>query len=56
MKEIIAKTKLFDLLKYNGKIMGILMKINPKFKKLNKPIVGETLAHEKATLEEMAIK
>jgi len=31
------------------------MKINPKFKKLNKPIAREVLAHEEATLEEIAI-
>jgi len=55
MKNITVETKLFDLLNYNDEMMAILMKINSKFKKLNKPIIGETLASEEATLKEMAI-
>ncbi len=44
MKEITLDTKIADLLNnYNG-MKDILISINPKFKKLNNPILRRTVA------------
>ena len=55
MKKITLESKIFDLLDENADMKDILIDISSKFKKLNKPIIGETLAQESATLGEMAV-
>lgn len=55
MKEITLESKIFDLLDENSDMKNILLEISSKFKKLNKPVIGETLSQENATLSEMAV-
>ncbi len=55
MNEITLETKIFDVLDRDENMKGILTKISNKFKRLNKPIVGQTLHQEGATVREMAI-
>lgn len=55
MKEITVETKIVDLIKENENMKNILIDINSNFKKLNKPIISETLAYEGANLKEAAI-
>jgi len=44
MKEITLETKVADLLNNYDGMKDILIKINPKFKKLNNPVLRRTLA------------
>jgi uncharacterized protein (DUF2249 family) len=44
MKEITLETKIADLLNDYEDMKDILIKINPKFKKLNNPVLRRTLA------------
>jgi len=44
MKEITLETKIADLLNDYEGMQDILIKINPKFKKLNNPVLRRTLA------------
>ena len=44
MKEITLETKIADLLNNYEGMKDILIKINPKFKKLNNPVLRRTLA------------
>jgi len=44
MKEITLETKIADLLNDYDGMQDILIKINPKFKKLNNPVLRRTLA------------
>jgi len=44
MKEITLETKIADLLNDHEGMKDILIKINPKFKKLNNPVLRRTLA------------
>ena len=44
MKEITQDTKIANLLKDYDNMKDILVKINPKFKKLNNPVLRRTLA------------
>ncbi|WP_295421255.1 DUF1858 domain-containing protein [Sulfurovum sp.] len=44
MKEITLETKIADLLNSREDMKDILIKINPKFKKLNNPVLKRTLA------------
>jgi len=44
MKEITLDTKIADLLNNYDEMKDILIKINPKFKKLNNPVLRRTLA------------
>ncbi len=44
MKEITLETKIADLLNDYEGMKDILIKINPKFKKLNNPVLRRTLA------------
>jgi len=44
MKEITLETKIADLLNGHEDMKNILIKINPKFKKLNNPVLRRTLA------------
>jgi len=44
MKEITLKTKIADLLNDYEGMKDILIKINPRFKKLNNPVLRRTLA------------
>ena len=55
MKNITLETKIFDLLDMQKNMKDVLIGISSKFKKLNKPIVGQTLNEEGATIKEMAI-
>ena len=53
MKEITLDTKISELLEIEG-MKDILIKINPKFKKLNNPVLRNTLA-KVATIKQAAI-
>lgn len=44
MKEITLETKIADLLNSREDMKDILIKINPRFKKLNNPVLRRTLA------------
>jgi len=44
MKEITLETKIADLLNSREDMKDILIRINPKFKKLNNPVLRRTLA------------
>jgi TusA-related sulfurtransferase len=44
MKEITLETKIADLLNSREEMKDILIRINPKFKKLNNPVLRRTLA------------
>ena len=54
MKEITLDTKIADLLENYEGMKDILISINPKFKKLNNPILRRTLA-KLATIKQAAI-
>lgn len=55
MNEITLETKIFDVLDRDENMKDVLTEISNKFKRLNKPIVGQTLHQEGATVREMAI-
>ncbi len=54
MKEITLETKIAELLDMRKDMKDILIEINPKFKRLNNPILRRTLA-KIATLKQAAI-
>jgi len=54
MKEITLQTKISDLLNDYDNMKDILIQINPKFKKLNNPVLRRTLA-KVASVKQAAI-
>ena len=54
MKEITLETTIADLLNNYGGMKKILIEINPKFKKLNNPVLRRTIA-KLATVKQTAI-
>ncbi len=55
MKEITQESKIIDLLNENENMIDTLISIHSDFKKLNKSVISETLAHEGADLRESAM-